>query len=131
MSNTANIEVEQLAEIFKALGNPHRLAVFLRLATCCPPGTRSFSDPQARRFVGQLGEEIEVAPSTVSHHIKELRQSGLITVERKGKNIACWINDEALSRLTNLFIGLSPRTPSETGGEHPDDGDSAVCSYCG
>ncbi len=81
--------------------------------------------------MGQLGEELDVAPSTVSHHLKELRQTGLITVERKGKNIACWINGEALSRLTNLFVGLSPRTSSDTGGEHPDDGDSAVCSCCG
>ena len=131
MSNNRNIEVERLAEMFKALGNPHRLAVFLRLASCCPPGTRWVSDPEARRFVGQLGEELNVAPSTLSHHIKELRQAGLILMERKGKNIECWINGEALSKFSELFVGLSPTKLSDAEGEHPDSGDKAVCSTCG
>jgi len=131
MSNNRNIEVEQLAEMFKALGNPHRLAVFLRLASCCPPGTRWVSDPEARRFVGQLGEELDVAPSTLSHHIKELRQAGLILMERKGKNIECWINGEALSKLSELFVALSLTRPPDTEGEHPASGDRAVCSNCG
>ena len=128
MSNNRNIEIGQLAEMFKALGNTHRLAIFLRLATCCPPGTRWVSEPEARRFVGQLGEELDVAPSTLSHHIKELRRAGLIQMERKGKNIECWVNGEALSRLAHLFVELSPTSLSDAKAEHADSGDRAVCS---
>ncbi|HTY25949.1 MAG TPA: metalloregulator ArsR/SmtB family transcription factor [Desulfomonilaceae bacterium] len=107
MSNNKAANMEQLAEMFKALGNSHRLAVFLRLASCCPPGAMAVSEPEARRFVGQLGAELDIAPSTLSHHIKELRQAGLIRMGRRGKNIECWVDEEALTTLADLLIGLS------------------------
>jgi ArsR family transcriptional regulator, arsenate/arsenite/antimonite-responsive transcriptional repressor len=106
MSNSQTINNESLAEMFKALGNPHRLAILLRLATCCPPGTKCVSDAEARLFVGTLGEDLGISGSTLSHHIKELRQAGLIRVERKGKNIECWVDREALKTLADLFSGL-------------------------
>ncbi len=56
-----------------------------------------------RRCVGELGEELNIAASTVSHHIKELRQAGIIVVERRGKNIECWINEEAVAALRALL----------------------------
>ena len=111
MSNTQTDNVQRLAEMFKALGNPHRLAVFLRLASCCPPGGTAVSEPEAGRFVGQLGAELDIAPSTLSHHIKELRQAGLIRMERRGKNIECWVDGEALSTITELLTGLSSARP--------------------
>jgi DNA-binding transcriptional ArsR family regulator len=113
MSNNQTDNLQRLAEMFKALGNPHRLAVFLRLASCCPPGAVAVSEYEARRFVGQLGAELDIAASTLSHHIKELRQAGLIRMERKGKNIECWIDGEALSTITDLLTGLSSASPSE------------------
>ncbi len=58
---------------------------------------------QARRCVGELGEQLNIAPSTVSHHIKELRQAGIIVVERLGKNIECWVNEEAVNALRELL----------------------------
>ncbi len=105
--------MQRVAEMFKALGNPHRLAVFLRLASCCPPGAMAVSEPEARRFVGQLGAQLDIAPSTLSHHIKELRQAGLIRMERRGKNIECRVDEEALGTITALLTGLSSAGPSE------------------
>ncbi len=101
MSNY-EIESDALSEMFKALGNPHRLAIFHRLTTCCCPGTRC--DLESVRFtVGQLGEGLEIAPSTLSHHLKELHRAGLIEMERQGKQIKCWIEPAILERLAAYF----------------------------
>jgi DNA-binding transcriptional ArsR family regulator len=105
MSNYRIEEIRKFAEMFKALSNPNRLDIFLRLVSCCPPGTRCSSDAEARRFVGELGRELDITLSTVSHHIKELRQAGLIRVERRGKNIECWIDEQAVSELAELLAG--------------------------
>ena len=72
----------------------------------------------ARRYVGELGEDLNIAPSTVSHHIKELRQAGIIVVERRGKNIECWVNEEAVNVLRGILHGgkktlLDKRSSSE------------------
>ncbi len=100
-------EVHRLAEVFKALSNPNRLHIFLRLVSCCPPGTKCSSDAAVRRCVGEIGQDLEIDPSTVSHHLKELRRSGLIRVERRGKNILCWVDRETVLGLANLLSGGS------------------------
>jgi ArsR family transcriptional regulator len=97
--------LQGFAEMFKALSNPHRLEIFLRLASCCSSGSRSTSEEESRRFVGELALGLKIAPSTVSHHIKELRQAGLITVERIGKNVECRINEQAVAQLATLLEG--------------------------
>jgi DNA-binding transcriptional ArsR family regulator len=107
MSNHRIEETRRFAEMFKALSNPNRLDIFLRLVSCCPPGTKCSSNAEARRFVGELGEKLDITLSTVSHHIKELRQAGLIRVERRGKNIECWVDEEALSAMSELLSGRS------------------------
>lgn len=53
--------------------------------------------------VGELGKTLEVAPSTVSHHIKELHQAGLIRMKRHGQKVACWIDPETLNILAGFF----------------------------
>ena len=109
MSNYQN-ESDPLAEMFKALGNPHRLSIFHRLTCCCQPGTRC--DVEAVRFnVGQLGEGLDIAPSTLSHHLKELHRAGLIQMERQGKQVKCWIEPRVLDRLAGFFAGTD-NTPT-------------------
>jgi DNA-binding transcriptional ArsR family regulator len=105
MSNYRIEKIRTFAEMFKALSNPNRLDIFLRLVSCCPPGTKCSSDAEARRFVGELGKELDITLSTVSHHIKELRHAGLIRVERRGKNIECWVDGQAVSAITELLAG--------------------------
>jgi len=53
--------------------------------------------------VGELGKDLGIVPSTVSHHIKELHRSGLIRVERKGQNVECWVSPEAVNELAAFF----------------------------
>ena len=108
MSNYQKEEVHRYAEVFKALSNPNRLHIFLRLVSCCPPGTKCISDAAGQRCVGELGQDLEIDPSTVSHHLKELRRSGLIRMERRGKNIICWVDRETILEVANLLTGSSP-----------------------
>lgn len=107
MSNNQN-KLHHFAEVFKALSNPNRLHIFLRLVSCCPPGTKCTSDTAVRRCVGELGHDLEIDPSTVSHHLKELRRAGLIRMERRGKHILCWVDRETVMTLANLLTGCSP-----------------------
>ncbi len=104
MSNFPTIEVHRFAEVFKALANPNRLHIFMRLVSCCPPGTKC-SSAAAQQCVGDLGQDLEIDPSTVSHHLKELRRAGLIRVERRGKHILCWVDRETLEAVANLLSG--------------------------
>ena len=103
MSNYRTEDLRRYANIFRALSNPHRLEIFLRLVRCCesgPPG-------DACLCVGELGQDLDIAPSTVSHHIKELRHAGLIRMERRGQTIQCFVNPKTLNALTGLLESLA------------------------
>jgi ArsR family transcriptional regulator, arsenate/arsenite/antimonite-responsive transcriptional repressor len=106
MSNYAS-DIHRFAEIFKALSNPNRLRIFLRMVSCCPPGTKCVTDLALRQCVSELCRGLEIDPSTVSHHIRELRQSGLVRTERRGKNILCWVDPETVLAAANLLTGFS------------------------
>jgi ArsR family transcriptional regulator len=97
------IDDNQLTEMFKALGNTHRLMIFKRLSRCCQPGTQCDLEQAIAYSVGELGEGLGIASSTLSHHLKELHRSGLIEMERRGKRVVCWIAPETLSSLSAFF----------------------------
>lgn len=104
MSNYAINNIEQFAEMFKALSNPNRLRIFLRLVSCYQPGaTYSSTEDEMCHCIGELGKDLDIVPSTVSHHIKELNRVGLIRMKRRGKNVDCWIDRETLDALTMFF----------------------------
>lgn len=88
-SDTGQDPVVPAAQMFKALANPHRLRLFLRLADCCD-GVCAGTEAEMRRCVGDLGADLGIAPSTLSHHLKELRRAGLIRMERNGQRVECW-----------------------------------------
>lgn len=107
MSNFRDDNIEKFAEMFKALSNPNRLKIFLRLVSCCIPGvvTNISSSPDSEycACIGELGQDLSIVASTMSHHIKELRQAGLIRMERRGQKIECWIEPETLTALQSFF----------------------------
>lgn len=102
MSNLRTADAERFAACFRALSNPHRLRLFLRLAACLPPGA-ACADRDMRRCVGEIGHDLGIVPSTVSHHLKELRQAGLVHMERRGQSIECWVEPETLRELIAFF----------------------------
>lgn len=103
MSNYQDKNIEEFAEMFKALSNPNRLKIFLRLISCCQPGTRTSIESEGCACVGELGQDLGIVPSTISHHIKELRRAGLIRMERRGQKIECWIDPETIAALQGFF----------------------------
>lgn len=113
MSNYRILNPDELAESFKALSNPNRLQIFQRLLSCCAPGTVCSADTVNGFCVGELGEDLAVAPSTLSHHIKELQRAGLIKTQRKGKNIECYVDAEKVGILKEFFAGSVFNTESE------------------
>lgn len=98
MARAESADLVWLAGVFKALSHPHRLRIFLRLATCCCPGHAPVATEEQFN-VGALGEDLELAASTVSHHIKELKQAGVIQVARDGQSIRCWVDPEVIKAL--------------------------------
>ncbi len=99
----SNYDIEKCADMLKALGNPHRLLLFRRLMNCCEPGTVCSADEAARFCVGDLGEGLEIAPSTLSHHLKELSRAGLVQTQRRGKHVECWVEPSVLDDLAAFF----------------------------
>lgn len=95
--------ITDTAERFKALGNPHRLALFQRMTTCCAPGTTCALEEAAEFSVGELGEGLDIAPATLSHHLKELKRAGLVQMERRGKQVFCRVDANTLRELAELF----------------------------
>ena len=109
MSNYSAINQTELADAFKALSNPNRLQIFQRLLSCCESGTACSAETINGFCVGELGEDLAVAPSTLSHHIKELQRSGLIKTERNGKNVECFVDPEKV-KILNEFFAVSMQT---------------------
>lgn len=89
--------------MFGALSNQHRLAIFLRLVANCLGDCSCISDSEFGTCVGDLGKELNIAPSTVSHHLKELHRSGLIQMERRGQKVECWVSPDVLKELCEFF----------------------------
>ena len=100
MSNYRNDD-HTLASAFKALSNPNRLAIFRKLVACCPDGQACNIEDSL--CISELGESLTIAPSTLSHHIKELSQAGLVETIRQGKNIICRVELERVKELAVFF----------------------------
>ena len=113
MSNYSAFNADELAEVFKALSNPNRLLIFQRLLTCCEPGSLCSTDASNGFCVGELGEDLAVAPSTLSHHIKELQRAGLIKTQRRGKNVDCFVDVEKVSILKEFFAASMQNPETE------------------
>jgi len=75
----ANLEIEDAAQAFAALGSEQRLAVLRALVRAGPDGLR----------VGELKDRTGLAASTLSHHLRFLTQTGLVEQTKQGREIIC------------------------------------------
>ena len=85
--------LQQLAEWLKVLAEPKRLLIFNLLM-------------QGVQCNCELGEQLEMAPNLISHHLSVLRQAGLVEIERDaldGRWIYYSVNRATLNDLNATF----------------------------
>ena len=110
MSKRPTVSLDQLAEIFKALGNAHRLRILVALSMSCRPGWQCCGN-ENRLPAGELGGGLEIVASTLSHHIKELGRAGLLDCTKRGKFRLCGVSREALLELSRFLATLAGDGP--------------------
>jgi ArsR family transcriptional regulator len=75
---------ERVVKALKALSNENRMAIFEQIRA---GHGRGRLDADNRLSVCTVAEKFDISLSTISHHIKELRSSGLVHCERRGQSI--------------------------------------------
>jgi DNA-binding transcriptional ArsR family regulator len=93
---------KEISRVFKALGDENRMAIFQYLRSCCCTGC-DVTEESARRTVSEIADQFDLALSTVSHHLKELRNAELIVCDKHGKNVFCRINTRLLDQLAQFM----------------------------
>lgn len=87
------MEEKRAVESLAALAQPIRLRVFRALVGAGPEGMNP----------GALGALLDVAPSTLSFHLKELMHSGLVLQQRDGRNLFYRASLEQMGELMDYL----------------------------
>ncbi|WP_194891725.1 ArsR/SmtB family transcription factor [Catenulispora pinisilvae] len=95
----SEIESEGLAHVFKALADPVRLRLFSLIA--------SFDGGEA--CVCDLTPHFDVSQPTISHHLKVLREAGLVDSDRRATWIYYRVRPAALAQLSSLLAPAATR----------------------
>ncbi len=95
--------MDDLAKAFKALSNKNRLEIFNLLRTekygCHIDECLDECKREKASCVTEIAERFNLAQSTVSHHLKELYNAGLIKMEREGLWVYCSVNEDMIRRI--------------------------------
>lgn len=85
----------ELAVLAKALGHPARIAIIeylLKVETC---------------ICGDIVNELPLAQPTVSQHLKELKNAGLIKGNVEGNAICYCVNEEGFEKIKSFFQNIT------------------------
>src|SRR6185369_14006228 len=94
-------DVRRMSRAFKALANDNRLQLFLNLWR---ESRLDLAKGQVHEcFLAPLLRGLRIGAPTVSHHVKELEDAGLIVTHREGKQLAVSVNPAMLGELRALF----------------------------
>ena len=104
----AELDHKALAKKFKALSNPNRFRLFAEILAA----HESSYEPGHDCFLKSIMQGLKIAAPTVSHHLKELVNAGLISTELKGKFLTCTVNVEALKDLETFFARPQAKKPT-------------------
>lgn len=89
---------KQLANIHKALSNENRLEIFLSILEA---EEKSFDTCPC--LVSTIMDKLCIGAPTISHHLKELVNAGLIETTKDGKFLLAKVNRETLEAMKNEF----------------------------
>ena len=81
------------ADLFSAMGTEPRLRIVRLLLSAHPEGL----------VVGDIGSELEIPSSTLSHHLEKLKHENLVKVRREGTFLWYSANTEALQDLLGFL----------------------------
>lgn len=113
---------DELAALCHALSDPTRARILQFLVECSESVAVAESGDVSRLSGPTAGEVCchltggDKITSTVSFHLNELRQAGLIRTERRGKHRVCCADAQALRRLADYFAGAA-----RAAGNYPED----------
>ncbi len=91
----------EMAQLFKALAHPARIAILeylLSVDTC---------------ICGDIVDHLPLAQPTVSQHLRELKNAGIIQGSVEGTSICYCLNEKALVKLKNYFGKLESKVKSK------------------
>lgn len=92
-------EWQPMSRVFTALGDEHRQRILLMF------------ESGERLNVGQIAEASPLARSTVSHHLKVLREAGVLVAEKQGKEVWFQVNKALLTEsLGNVLAYIQDNT---------------------
>ena len=92
-------DARALLPVLKAISDEYRLAILLSLA-------------RESRTVVELTEELSIAQPLVSHHLRALREAGLISVTPEGRSNRYAICCDAVAEPIRLLTDIANATPS-------------------
>ncbi len=87
------MKATETIEALQALAQEHRLAAFRLLVEAGPPGLAA----------GEIARNLSVAPATLSFHLNQLAQAGLVGSRRDGRSIIYAANFEAMEDLVGFL----------------------------
>lgn len=93
------MNISRLSKIMKALSNPNRLELFLEIARS---QERNFKTGRGC-FISDIARRLSIGAPTVSHHLKELCNAGLITTERQGKFLIARVEKDTVSDVKDML----------------------------
>jgi ArsR family transcriptional regulator, arsenate/arsenite/antimonite-responsive transcriptional repressor len=86
-------QVARFADMLSAMGTEPRLRIMQLLLAAHPEGL----------VAGEIGAELEIAGSTLSHHLEKLKNEGLVRVRREGTFLWYSANTDALQELLGFL----------------------------
>jgi ArsR family transcriptional regulator len=95
----------ELSRVFKALSDPVRLRLLSLIA--------SYAGGEA--CVCDLTGTFDVSQPTISHHLRVLREAGLVDCERRGTWVYYWALPAALGQLSSLLQAPNPPSAGAAG----------------
>jgi ArsR family transcriptional regulator, arsenate/arsenite/antimonite-responsive transcriptional repressor len=109
MLHVISMKHEIAAAQLEAIGNPTRLRLYRILVRAGAEGLP----------VGHVQEKLGIAASTLSHHVKRLVDTGLVTQERQATTLICRAHYPAMQSLIGFLAdeccadGTCPPTPQQ------------------